>query len=76
MNRMRFKKHINIMSVNIFGSSGKHAGGVNSNVGLSGVDRNFNQRLIMLSNKLAQKINKSRDTTEGDFKFAYKPEST
>ena len=47
------------MSVNIFGSSGKHASGVNSNVGLGGVDRNFNQRFIMLSNKLAQKINKS-----------------
>ena len=57
------------MSVNIFGSSGKHASGVNSNVGLGGVDRNFNQRLIMLSNKLAQKINKSGDTMEGDLKF-------
>ena len=64
------------MSVNIFGSSGKHASGVNSNVGLGGVDRNFNQRLIMLSNKLAQKINKSGDTMEGDLKFVYKPEST
>ena len=64
------------MSVNIFGSSGKHASGVHSNVGLGGVDRNFNQRLIMLSNKLAQKINKSGDTMEGDLKFVYKPEST
>ena len=64
------------MSVNIFGSSGKHASGVNGNVGFGGVDRNFNQRLIMLSNKLAQKINKSGDTMEGDLKFVYKPEST
>ena len=43
------------MSVNIFGSSGKHASKVNCNVGLGNVDRNFNQRLIRLSNKLAQK---------------------
>ena len=64
------------MCVNIFGSSGKHASAVNSNVGLGAVDRNFNQRLIMLSNKLAQKINKSGDTMEGDLKFVYKPEST
>ena len=66
----------NIMSVNIFGSSGKHANGVNRNVGFFGVDRNFNQSLIMLSNKLAQKINKPGDTMEGDLKFIYKPEST
>ena len=59
------------MSVNIFGSSGKHACGVNSNVGLAGVDRNFNQRLIMLNNKLSQKNNKSGDTMEGDLKFIY-----
>ena len=64
------------MSVNIFGSSGKHASGVNSNVGLGSVDRNFNQRLIMLSNRLSQKINKSGDTMEGDLKFVYKPDST
>ena len=62
--------------MNIFGSSGKHASGVNSNVGLAGVDKNFNQRLIMLSNKLAQKINKSGDTMEGNLKFVFKPEST
>ena len=54
------------MSVNIFRSSGKHASGVNSNVNLGGVDRNFNQRYIMLSNKLAQKINKSGDTMAGE----------
>ena len=64
------------MSVNIFGSSGKHVSGVSGNAGLSGVDRNFYQRLIMLSNKLSQKINKSGDTMEGDLKFVYKPEST
>ena len=40
------------MSVNIFGSSGKHASGVNSNVGLGSVDRNFSQRLIMLSKQI------------------------
>ena len=54
----------------------KHASGVNNNVGFGAVDRNFNQRLIMLSNKLSQKINKSGDTMEGDFKFVYKLEST
>ena len=64
------------MEVNIFGSSGKHTSGVNSNVGLGGVDRNFNQRLIMLSNKLEQKINKSGDIMGGDLKFVYKPESS
>ena len=52
--------------MNIFGSSGKHASGVNNNVSLSVVGRNFNQRLIILSNILAQKINKSGDTMEGD----------
>ena len=43
------------MSVNIFGSSGKHASGVNSNVGLGAVDRNFNQRLIMLNKQIGTK---------------------
>ena len=53
---MRFlRKRIDIMSVNIFGSIGKHASGVNSNVGLGGVDRNLNQRFIILSNILSQK---------------------
>ena len=61
------------MSVNIVGSSGKHASGVNSNVGLSDIERNLNQRLIMLSNKLAQQINESGDTMEADLKFVYKP---
>ena len=75
MNILIIKMYVIIMNVNIFGSSGKHASGVNSNVGLGSVDRNFNQRLIMLSNKLAQKINKSGDTMEGDLKFVYKPES-
>ena len=51
------------MSVNIFGvgrntaTSASHA-----SVGNVGSDRNFNQRLILLSNKLAQKVNKSGDT--------------
>ena len=30
----------------------------------------------MLSNKLAQKVNKSGDTMEGDLKLKFKPEST
>ena len=58
------------------GSSCKHASEVNSNIGIGGVDRNINQRLIILSNKLAQKISKSGDTMEEDLKFVYKPEST
>ena len=67
------------MSVNIFGgakngSSASHA--TSASVGNVGSDRNFNQRLIMFSNKLAQKVNKSGDTMEGDLKLKFKPEST
>ena len=64
------------MSVNIFGGARNGAGTSHGNVGTVGIDRNFNQRLIMLSNKLAQKVNKSGDTMEGDLKLKFKPEST
>ena len=47
------------MSVNIFGGGrNTAASGNHSSVGNVGSDRNFNQRLILLSNKLAQKVNK------------------
>ena len=65
------------MRVNIFGggrntaSSASHAC-----VGNVGIDRNFNQRLILLSNKLEQKVNKSGDTMNGDLKLTFKPESS
>ena len=65
------------MSVNIFGggrntaSSASHA-----SVGNVGSDRNFNQRLILLSNKLAQKVNKSGDTMNGDLKLTFNPDSS
>ena len=62
---------------NIFGGGRNTAASAShGNVGNVGSDRNFNQRLIMLSNKLAQKVNKSGDTMEGDLKLKFKPEST
>ena len=65
------------MSVNIFGGGRNTAASAShGNVGNVGSDRNFNQRLIMLSNKLEQKVNKSGDTMEGDLKLEFKPEST
>ena len=64
------------MSVNIFGGARNGASTSYCNVGTVGIDRNFNQRLIMLSNKLAQKVNKSGDTMEGDLKLKFKTEST
>ena len=64
------------MSVNIFGGARNGASTSHGNVGTVGTDRNFNQILIMLSNKLAQKVNKSGDTMEGDLKLKFKPEST
>ena len=42
----------------------------------TGSDRNFNQRLILLSNKLAQKVNKSGDTMNGDLKLTFNPDSS
>ena len=64
------------MIVNIFGGARNGASTSHANVGTVGTDRNFNQRLIMLSNKLAQKVKKSGDTMDGDLKLKFKPEST
>ena len=62
------------MSVNIFGGGRNTAS--NGNVGVVGSDRSLNQRLILLSNKQAQKVNKSGDIMEGDLKLTFKPESS
>ena len=64
------------MSVNIFGGGRNGASTRHANVVVVGTDRNFNQRLIMLSNKLSQKVNKSGDTMDGDLKLKYKPGSS
>ena len=37
---------------------------------------NFQIIIILLSNKLAQKVNKSGDTMDGDLKLTFKPESS
>ena len=65
------------MSVNIFGG-GKNTAASASHVSVRNVgsDRNFNQRLILLSNKLAQKVNKSGDTMNGDLKLTFNPDSS
>ena len=64
------------MSVNIFG--GARNGGSASHASVSVVSSagNLNQRLIMLSNKLSQKVNKSSDTMHGDLKLKFKPGSS
>ena len=65
------------MSVNIFGGGRNTAASAGHSImGNVGSDRNFNQRLILLSNKLAQKVNKSGDTMDGDLKLTFKPESS
>ena len=65
------------MSVNIFGRGRNTAASAShASVGNVGSDRNFNQRLILLSNKLAQKVNKSGDTMDDDLKLTFKPESS
>ena len=64
------------MSVNIFGGARNGGSTSHGNVGNVGSDRNFNQRLIMLSNKLAQKVNKSGDTMNGDLKLTFNPDSS
>ena len=64
------------MSVNIFGGARNGGSTSHASVGTVGTDRNFNQRLIMMSNKLAQKVNKSGDTMEGDLKLKFKPDSS
>ena len=62
------------MSVNIF-NGGRNTVS-HANVGVVGSDRNMNQRLIILSNKLAQKVNKSGDTMNGDLKLTFNPDSS
>ena len=65
------------MSVNIFsGGRNTAASASHGNVRVVGGDRNFHQRLIVLSNKLAQKVNKSGDTMDGDLKLTFKPETS
>ena len=65
------------MSVNIFGGGKNSAASANhASLGNAGGDRNFNQRLILLSNKLAQKVNKSGDTMNGDLKLTFNPDSS
>ena len=65
------------MSVNIFGGGKNTAASAgHAIVGNVGSDRNFNQRLILLSNKLAQKVNKSGDTMNGDLKLTFNPDSS
>ena len=64
------------MSVNIFGGARNGGSTSHASVSVVGTDRNFNQRLIMLSNKLAQKVNKSGNTMDGDLKLKFKPESS
>ena len=65
------------MSVNIFGGGRNSAANANhGNSGNVGSDRNIIQRLIILSNKLAQKVNKSGDTMNGDIKLAFNPDSS
>ena len=63
------------MSVNIFGGGRNTAASASHGyVGVIGGDRNFNQRSILLSNNLAQKVNKSGDVMDGDLKRTFKPE--
>ena len=58
------------MSVNIFGGGRNTATNAShTSVGNVVSDRNFKQRLILLSNKLAQKVNESGDTMDGDLKL-------
>ena len=67
------------MSVNIFGGArngGSTSHATSASVGNVGSDRNFNQRLIMLSNKLSQKVNKSGDIMNGDLKLTFNPDSS
>ena len=65
------------MIVNIFGGGRNTATNAShASVGNVGNDRTSNQRLILLSNKLAQKVNKSGDTMDGDLKLTFKPESS
>ena len=62
------------MSVNIFGGGRNTAS--HANVGVVGSDRSLNQRLILLSSKLEQKVNKSGDSMDDDLKLTFKPKSS
>ena len=64
------------MSVNTIGGARNGGSTSQANVSVVGTDRNFNQRIIMLSNKLAQEVNKSGDTIDGDLKLKFKPDSS
>ena len=65
------------MSVNIFGGGKNTATSAShASVGNVGSDRNSNQRLILLSNKLSQKVNKSGDTMNGDLKLTFNTDSS
>ena len=65
------------MSVNIFGGGRNTATSAShASVGNVGSDRNFNQKLILLSYKLAQKVIKSGDTMNGDLKLTFNPDSS
>ena len=65
------------MSVNIFGGGRNTAiSASHGSVSVVGTAGNFNQRLILLSNKLAQKVNKSGETVDGDLKLKFKPDSS
>ena len=64
------------MSVNIFGEARNGSSASHASVSVEGTAGNLNQRLIMLSNKLSQKVNKSGDTMDGDLKLKFKPDSS
>ena len=64
------------MSVNIFGGARNGGSASHASVSVIGTAGNLNQRLILLSNKLAQKVNKSGDTMNGDLKLTFNPDSS
>ena len=64
------------MSVNIFGGARNGGSASHASVSVVSTAGNLNQRLIMLSNKLSQKVNKSGDTMNGDLKLKFKPDSS
>ena len=64
------------MSVNIFGGARNGGSASHASVSVVGTAGNLNERLIMLSNKLSQKVNKSGDTMDGNLKLKFKPDSS
>ena len=64
------------MSVNIFGGARNGGSASHASVSVVSTAGNLNQRLILLSNKLAQKVNKSGDTMNGDLKLTFNPDSS